>query len=255
MQWPGECVKDVQPAVFFFTMALATTNQHSVSMLWSAPPLSGTPSCLSPCATFTAMEGNVGNDCAEHAAAIGVLGLVSSHNILVRWPPPRCHTAPKRPVPRASFLHHLLVSNFPSSVGFYLLPLVQHVLCRVAQVELWCPVRTVPSMANTSTYSSTRTTWSSKSDVEEHNVWNNVLGHCFIFHVARYLKIYVVSLRPRHSSRQELSATWVLLRLPTAATRQPSIVLSEGAIASHGRGTFALGLFVRGSFRLWFGRH
>ena len=30
-------------------------------------------------------SGNVGNECADHAAALGSLGLVSSHNLATRW--------------------------------------------------------------------------------------------------------------------------------------------------------------------------
>ena len=29
--------------------------------------------------------GNLGNECADHAAALGSLGLISSHNIATRW--------------------------------------------------------------------------------------------------------------------------------------------------------------------------
>ena len=29
--------------------------------------------------------GNLGNECADHAAALGALGLVSSHNLSTRW--------------------------------------------------------------------------------------------------------------------------------------------------------------------------
>ena len=29
--------------------------------------------------------GNLGNECADHAAALGALGLVSSHNFSTRW--------------------------------------------------------------------------------------------------------------------------------------------------------------------------
>ena len=29
--------------------------------------------------------GNLGNDCADHAAALGTFGLVSNHNVSTRW--------------------------------------------------------------------------------------------------------------------------------------------------------------------------
>ena len=29
--------------------------------------------------------GNLGNECADHAAALGSLGLISNHNIATRW--------------------------------------------------------------------------------------------------------------------------------------------------------------------------
>ena len=29
--------------------------------------------------------GNLGNECADHAPALGVLGLVSNHNLATRW--------------------------------------------------------------------------------------------------------------------------------------------------------------------------
>ena len=29
--------------------------------------------------------GNLGNECADHAAALGSLGLISSHNVAARW--------------------------------------------------------------------------------------------------------------------------------------------------------------------------
>ena len=29
--------------------------------------------------------GNLGNGCADHAAALGSLGLISSHNVATRW--------------------------------------------------------------------------------------------------------------------------------------------------------------------------
>ena len=31
------------------------------------------------------LSGNLGNECADHAAALGALGLVSNHNISTRW--------------------------------------------------------------------------------------------------------------------------------------------------------------------------
>ena len=30
-------------------------------------------------------SGNLGNECADHAAALGAFGLVSSHNLATRW--------------------------------------------------------------------------------------------------------------------------------------------------------------------------
>ena len=38
-----------------------------------------------PCNTCTATLGTLGNECADHAAALGTLGLVSSHNLATRW--------------------------------------------------------------------------------------------------------------------------------------------------------------------------
>ena len=29
--------------------------------------------------------GNLGNECADHAAALGTFGLTSSHNVVIRW--------------------------------------------------------------------------------------------------------------------------------------------------------------------------
>ena len=29
--------------------------------------------------------GNLGNECADHAAALGSVGLISSHNVAIRW--------------------------------------------------------------------------------------------------------------------------------------------------------------------------
>ena len=29
--------------------------------------------------------GNLGNECADHAAALGTFGLISGHNIATRW--------------------------------------------------------------------------------------------------------------------------------------------------------------------------
>ena len=29
--------------------------------------------------------GNLGNECADHAAALGSLGLISNHNVATRW--------------------------------------------------------------------------------------------------------------------------------------------------------------------------
>ena len=29
--------------------------------------------------------GNLGNECADHAAALGTFGLISSHNVATRW--------------------------------------------------------------------------------------------------------------------------------------------------------------------------
>ena len=30
-------------------------------------------------------SGNFGNDCADHAAALGTIGLISCHNVDTRW--------------------------------------------------------------------------------------------------------------------------------------------------------------------------
>ena len=30
-------------------------------------------------------SGNLGNECADHAAALGTFGLTSSHNVTIRW--------------------------------------------------------------------------------------------------------------------------------------------------------------------------
>ena len=38
--------------------------------------------------------GNLGNECADHAAALGTLGLVSSHNLSARWARHSFDTAP-----------------------------------------------------------------------------------------------------------------------------------------------------------------
>ena len=46
-----------------------------------------------PCPTVTTAHhatrfghsGNLGNECADHAAALGICGLTSSHNVATRW--------------------------------------------------------------------------------------------------------------------------------------------------------------------------
>ena len=38
----------------------------------------------SPCNTCTVTLGNLGNECADHAAALGTFGLTSSHNVATR---------------------------------------------------------------------------------------------------------------------------------------------------------------------------
>ena len=38
----------------------------------------------SPCNTY-GHGGNLGNECAGHAAALGTFGLTSSHNVATRW--------------------------------------------------------------------------------------------------------------------------------------------------------------------------
>ena len=93
--------------------------------------------------------------------------------------------------------------------------------------------QTVPAMGTTSTYASSRTTTSSHSDCDEHNVWNNVLGLCFRFHVCPLLGDLLAKenweeLHCRAASPSRFSATTVflstllLLRVLTAAIRQPS---------------------------------
>ena len=39
----------------------------------------------SPCNTCTVKMGKLGNECADHAAALGTFGLTSDHNVATRW--------------------------------------------------------------------------------------------------------------------------------------------------------------------------
>ena len=106
----------------------------------------------------------MGEESADHAAALGVSGLVPNHSLNARQPPPRFDLA------------------------WYLVPLSS----LLRQLCLWCvgispwaqtesSTHTVtagilPCMANVSTCPSTRSSLPSSSGCEEHNIWNPVLG-------------------------------------------------------------------------------
>ena len=102
--------------------------------------------------------------------------------------------------------------------------LLGSVLDRLLQSR--CPARTVPYLSTTSTCSSTRATWSSESDFEEHNVWNNVLGLCFQFQVGP-LREDVLSMEDL--GRLALSCRFALDISCDTCSRQPGPDPSAGS--------------------------
>ena len=157
--------------------------------------------------------GNLGNECADHAAALGTLGLISSHNVATRW------------------IRH----NFDTSVCFdgcnnisETLERLQHIRTNAATVHQdrvlhWffsscclCPLRTTCPLSLCDFFfcgslvsafselllcqqvmdrlSSSASTESSIDDLFRHNMWNPLLELLFFEHVNGIVDSYLVDL-------------------------------------------------------------
>ena len=144
-------------------------------------------------------SGNLGNECAHHAAALGTFGLVSSHNVATRW-------------------IHL---NFDASVcfdGCYnisdILERLQHIRTNVtmSHQDRVLVIRFTVSLCTSYELSScvflalrlslqvmdrlpsSASTASSIDDYSEHNMWNPLLEWLFLEHVNGIVDSYLVDL-------------------------------------------------------------
>ena len=110
--------------------------------------------------------GNLGNECADHAAAaLGTFGLTSSHNVATRW------------------IHH----NFDASVCFDGCNNISEVLERLQHIRtdnVASPKKGVSVVFTIGFF------------VFEHNVWNPVLELFFLEQVSGISASYLVGNRP-----------------------------------------------------------
>ena len=158
-------------------------------------------------------SGNLGNECADHAAALGTYGLISSHNVTSRWIQQNfdasecfvgCHSISET-LERLQHIRTNTATSHQDRVQHWHLSSCS--LCSVhslrvllSYISLAPSLLFLPSLVHWFSQqvmvpiSSSASTISSIDDSSEHNMWNPLLELLFLERVNDIFDSYIVDL-------------------------------------------------------------